>query len=150
MSIVPLPGGLNRRECLAALAAAGVALPLSRFARAADDKERLKVAAVITEFTYRSHAHVILENFLEPYLFNGQPTESGMDVVSMYVDQFPEGDMARDVAKRYGFTIYPTIAERSPPGAATWPSTPCSRSANTATTRSTTIGKWNTRAALLR
>ncbi|MCA9101360.1 MAG: hypothetical protein KDA63_09430, partial [Planctomycetales bacterium] len=111
MSIVPLPGGLNRRECLAALAAAGVALPLSRFARAADDKERLKVAAVITEFTYRSHAHVILENFLEPYLFNGQPTESGMDVVSMYVDQFPEGDMARDVAKRYGFTIYPTIAE---------------------------------------
>src|SRR5437867_11633755 len=34
------------------------------------DKNRLKVAVVLTEFTYRSHAHVLLENFLEPYLFN--------------------------------------------------------------------------------
>ena len=71
----------------------------------------MKVAAVVTEFTYRSHAHVILENFLEPYLFNGKRTESGMDVVSLYVDQFPKQDMARDVAKAYGIRIYPTIAE---------------------------------------
>ena len=26
--------------------------------------------------------HVLLENFLEPYLFNGQKTESGMKVVA--------------------------------------------------------------------
>jgi len=71
----------------------------------------LRVAAVITEFTYRSHAHVHLENFLEPYLFNGQMTESGMKVVSLYVDQFPAGDMAREVARAYGITIYHTIAE---------------------------------------
>jgi hypothetical protein len=72
---------------------------------------RLRVAAVVTEFSYRSHAHVIIENFLEPYLFNGKRTESGMDVVSLYVDQFPRRDMARDVAKAYGIKIYPTIAE---------------------------------------
>jgi hypothetical protein len=72
---------------------------------------RLRVAAVVTEFTYRSHAHVIVENFLEPYLFNGKRTESGMDVVSLYVDQSPRGDMARDVARAYGIKIYPTIAE---------------------------------------
>ncbi len=76
---------------------------------AAEDRP-LKVAAVITEFTHRSHAHVILENFLEPYLFNGKKTVSGMNVVSFYVDQFPDGDMARDVAKQYGINIYPTIA----------------------------------------
>ena len=51
---------------------------------------RLRVAAVVTEFTYRSHAHVILENFLGPYLFNGKKTDPGMDVVGLYVDQFPE------------------------------------------------------------
>ena len=72
---------------------------------------KLRVAAVVTEFTYRSHAHVILENFLEPYLFNGKKTDPGMEVVSLYVDQFPRGDMARDVAAEYGITIYPTIAE---------------------------------------
>ena len=82
-----------------------------RAAARVDSAKKLRVAAVVTEFTYRSHAHVILENFLEPYLFNGQETESRMDVVSLYVDQFPRGDMAREVAKTYGITIYPTIAE---------------------------------------
>lgn len=76
-----------------------------------DPSRKLRVAAVITEFTYRSHAHVILENFLEPYLFNGKRTESRMDVVSLYVDQFPEGDIAHGVARAYGIGIYPTIAE---------------------------------------
>jgi hypothetical protein len=104
---------LNRRQWLGAmsgalsLAASGV----SRASRSADP-ERPRVAAVITEFTHRSHAHVILENFLEPYYFNGRLTEPGVDVVSMYVDQFPdERDMARDVAKQYGIGIFPSIAQ---------------------------------------
>jgi hypothetical protein len=71
----------------------------------------VRVAAVVTAFTYRSHAHVILENFLEPYLFNGERTDPGTDVVSLYVDQSPRGDMARDVAGAHGIKIYPTIAE---------------------------------------
>ena len=75
-------------------------------------KRRPRVAALVTEFTYRSHAHVLLENFLEKYLFRGRLTDPGVDVVSLYVDQFPEkGDMARDAAAKYGFRIYPTIAE---------------------------------------
>ena len=73
-------------------------------------KVRLKVAAVLTAFTYRSHAHVLLENFLEPYLFNGKLTKSGIEVASFYVDQFPERDMAREVAAKYNIRIYPTIA----------------------------------------
>lgn len=78
----------------------------------AADSKRPRVAAVITELTYRSHAHVILENFLEPYYFNGRLTDPGVDVVSLYVDQVPKDrDMSRDVAKAYGLTIYPTIAE---------------------------------------
>ena len=76
-----------------------------------DSTKKLRVAAIITEFTYRSHAHVILENFLEPYLFNGNKTESQMNIVSLYVDQFPRRDMAREVAKTYGITIYPTIGD---------------------------------------
>jgi len=66
---------------------------------------------VFTELRFRSHAFNILENFLEPYVFRGQKTESGMDVVSFYVDQFPPNDMARDVSRRYGIPIYKTIAE---------------------------------------
>jgi hypothetical protein len=74
------------------------------------DAKRPKVAVVLTEFSFRSHAHVILENFLKPYYHNGRLTEPGVDVVSFYVDQFPEDrDMARDVARDYGIRIFPTI-----------------------------------------
>lgn len=69
----------------------------------------LRVAVVLTEFTYRSHAHVILENFLEPYLFNGQAVRPNFKIVSFYVDQFPAGDMAREVAATYEIPIYDTI-----------------------------------------
>jgi len=70
----------------------------------------MKVAVVTTVFHYRSHAHVILENFLEPYLFNGRKIVPDQQIVSMYVNQVPKRDMSREVAKQYGFRIYPTIA----------------------------------------
>src|SRR5438128_7316133 len=73
--------------------------------------KRLKVAAVITAFTYRSHAHVILENFVAPYLFNGDWISPGMDVVSVYAYQFPDGELGRAFAAKYNIPIYKTIAE---------------------------------------
>src|SRR2546428_10019054 len=84
------------------------ALPASSLAASG---KRLKVAAVITAFTYRSHAQVILENFVAPYLFNGKWISSGMDVVSMYADQFPDGELGRAFAAKYKIPIYKTIAE---------------------------------------
>ncbi len=76
--------------------------------------KRIKIGVVLTEFTYRSHAHVLLENFLKPYIFCGEMIhpEDEFQIVSMYVDQYPEGkDMARDVAKQFGIRLAPTIRE---------------------------------------
>ena len=104
---------LNRRQWLAATAgtASLAAFTGLRDVHAARTPQ-LRVAAILTEFTYRSHAHVILENFLKPYYFNGQITDPGMNVVGIYVDQFPKGrDMARDVARQFQIPIFPTIAE---------------------------------------
>ncbi len=100
----------SRREFLraAGLGLAGASLGI-RPGLAADPAE-IKVAAVITEFSYRSHAHVILENFVNPYLFNGEKTLSGMKVVALYVDQFPKDEMSRAFSKEYNIPIYPTIA----------------------------------------
>src|SRR5260221_9938537 len=79
----------TRRDFLASTAAglAGASLLHSgRLLRAAaDDEKPIKVAALITSFFLRSHAHVILENFLEPYLFNGQVVRPNMPVVSFFV-----------------------------------------------------------------
>lgn len=101
----------TRRDVLASAAFGAGAACAPWLARAAAPPARLKVAAIVTEFTYRSHAHVILENFLEPYLFNGERTEPNVELIGMYVDQFPQGDMARKIARKYGVSIYPTIAQ---------------------------------------
>jgi hypothetical protein len=76
---------------------------------AAPNSKRLRIAAIVTEYSYRSHAHVILENFLEPYLFNGKRTSSDMDVVSLYVDQTPANELSRAISAKYKIPIYPSI-----------------------------------------
>ena len=74
-------------------------------------RRRPRIAAVFTEFRFRSHAYNILENFFEPYLFNGRLVDPGVDVVAFYADQFPAQDMARQVSRRRKIPLYRTIAE---------------------------------------
>lgn len=60
-----------QRAGASALGAAMGVFPGIERVRAAEQKPRVKVAAVLTTFFFRSHAHVLLENFLNPYYFNG-------------------------------------------------------------------------------
>lgn len=105
----------SRRDFLLRLSAGLAAAPLAGSARrslfAAEPARPLKVAALITTFFPRSHAHVILENFVQPYLFNGQVTDPAMQVASFYVDQIHGQDMSRDVARQFDIPTYPSIAK---------------------------------------
>ncbi len=76
---------------------------------AADAGSRPRVAAIFTEFRFRSHAYDILENFFRPYLFNGELVDAGVDVVSFYADQFPDKEMSRDVSQRFGVPLFDSI-----------------------------------------
>lgn len=78
---------------------------------AGQDARRVRVAALFTAFTYRSHAHVILENFLKPYLFCGELITPPMEIVSLWGDQFPEGEMAQRVSEEFKIPLMPTIRE---------------------------------------
>ncbi len=125
-------GAWTRREFLgdtavlagSTLVASSVGLSSAAFA--APSSNRPKVAALFSHFTAGSHSELILENFLEPYLFNGEQITSPCDVVSFYIDKFPSksddngseqgvgfgaDDIGRDVAKSYGIPLYSTIAE---------------------------------------
>jgi hypothetical protein len=51
------------------------------------------------------------ERFLVGYPINGRWHRPAFDVVSAYVDQFPEKDLARKRSSEFGFKIYPSIAE---------------------------------------
>ena len=101
---------LTRRN-LFSLGAAGLLASPGVSAVAARPIRRPRVAAIFTVLRFRSHAYNILENFMGPYLFRGQMRDPGVDVVSFYADQFPEDDMARDVARRTGVPLYPSIPE---------------------------------------
>src|SRR4051794_21548501 len=70
--------------------------------------EPKKVAAIVTEYRKWSHADVIVGKILEGYNYDGGEGPQ-MQLVSLYVDQFPDKDMSRDLAKKYGFTIHDSI-----------------------------------------
>ncbi|QDT52056.1 hypothetical protein Pan44_00640 [Caulifigura coniformis] len=78
---------------------------------ALDNAPRPKIAIVLTACFYRSHAHVLLENFLEPYLFCGQLKQPAVEVVALYAAQFNDNDTLRRIAKDYSIPLYPSIAE---------------------------------------
>jgi hypothetical protein len=71
--------------------------------------EPKNVAAVVTEYRHWSHADVIVGKILEGYNHDGGAGPN-LRLVSLYADQFPEKDMARDLANKHGFTIYDSIA----------------------------------------
>ena len=70
-----------------------------------------KIAIVTTLWTYLSHAQHMGDRFLVGYPRNGRWHRPSLEVVSLYVDQKPEGDLSSQRAREHGFTIYPTIAE---------------------------------------
>ena len=67
-----------------------------------------KVAALVTEYRKWSHADVILRNLLGGYPGGKRPN---LELASLFTDQVPKGDMSRDLAKKHGFKIAPTIAD---------------------------------------
>ena len=100
---------LTRRAALTALAA------VPALARAGELRRRPRVAVIYTACYHRSHAHVILENFLTPFLFNGRLTQPAVDVVSLYADQRPTSktlpDLTGDIVRRFKVPVHRTIAE---------------------------------------
>ena len=74
--------------------------------------KRPAIAAICTVYHKYSHSQHIADRFLEGYGWAGRHHHPPMDLVSMYVDQTPEGDFSRDREDRFPqLTIYPSIAE---------------------------------------
>jgi len=72
---------------------------------------RKRLAIVTTVWRYESHAQHMGDRFLVGYPWDGRWHKPEMDVVSLYVDQKPEGDQSQSRAREFGFQVYPTIAE---------------------------------------
>jgi hypothetical protein len=78
---------------------------------AASPGQQRKIAIIVTVVRKFSHGQHFVDRFLEGYGWNGAHHFPSMDLASLYVDQFPENDLARDRSRRHHVPIYPTIAE---------------------------------------
>jgi hypothetical protein len=70
-----------------------------------------KIAAIITEYRPGSHADVVVTKYLK-----GFPTDTGFfaprtQIVSMYIDLFPDSDIGRATAAEYDVPIYNSIVK---------------------------------------
>src|SRR3979411_3164959 len=101
----------RRRAMQATLRAAHWPLPLW----AAEPRRRPRIAVVYTQCFHRSHAHVILENFLTPFLFNGKLMEPTVEIVSLYADQRSPAknapDLTDEITRRFKLPLYKTIPD---------------------------------------
>src|SRR5713226_635484 len=70
---------------------------------------RKKLAASVTEYRHWSHAELIVGKIVEGYLHDGK-AKPDLQLVSMYVDQFPPKDRSRDLSKKHGFTLHDSVA----------------------------------------
>jgi hypothetical protein len=73
---------------------------------------RPKIACIATIVHKYSHAQHFIDRFLEGYGWNGRHHRPEMDLVSLFVDQIKENDLARDRAARFpSMKLYPTVAD---------------------------------------
>ena len=92
-----------------ALMISPASLGLSPIMRAAT-RRRPRVACILNVYFPNSHADVFMSRLLDGYRLNRKWNAPRVDVVSLYVDQFPVNDMAREQAQEHGIPMYPSVA----------------------------------------
>lgn len=95
---------ITRRSFLLTSAAAAAA-------SAAPASARKRIALIATVVFEKSHAQHFIDRFALGYVWGGEWRKPEVDLVSLYVDQFPEKDLARGRSKRYGIPIHKSIAD---------------------------------------
>lgn len=111
---------MERRRFLktAGLGSALLATPLSAPFKASEvsatptqTRRRPKIAFLGTVVRRHSHAQHFLDRHTLGYTWKGGWQKPRIDVASVFVDQFPEEDLAKSRTKRHGLKLYPTIEE---------------------------------------
>lgn len=78
--------------------------------RAQEKADPPKVAVITTVWHHNSHADVIAARLVEGHTLDGKGDFPNLKLASLYVDQFPDSDKSRRLAKAHSFPIYDSIA----------------------------------------
>ncbi|MCA9185080.1 MAG: hypothetical protein R3E01_03250 [Pirellulaceae bacterium] len=99
---------IHRRHFLATTASACAAPSLLW---AAAEGPRKKIAFLGTEVRQHSHAQHFLDRLTQGYAWQSNWTAPRVDVASVYIDQFPDGDLARHRIEKHKLKQFPSITE---------------------------------------
>lgn len=99
---------IGRSATVAALVAKSTAFAAP--AKAPGNQKR-RIALLATEARKYSHAQHFIDRILEGYGWQGRHYRPQLELAGLYLDQFNEGDLSRDRARRHRVKIYPTIEE---------------------------------------
>ncbi len=102
------PSALSRRSFLVSTGSAAAFLGAQIHAA---PTRRKTIALIGTEVRLHSHAQHFIDRFLVGYGWNGGWRRPEVDLVSLYIDQHPQGDLSLTTAARHKVPIYPTVAE---------------------------------------
>ena len=70
-----------------------------------------KLALIGTDVHRHSHPQHFIDRLALGYAWGGGWQAPQVELASLYIDQFPENDLARSRAKKYSIPIYPSIAD---------------------------------------
>jgi hypothetical protein len=79
------------------------------FLGASAPTQRKTIAFLGTEVRRHSHPQHFLDRLAIGYTWNGGWHAPEVDIAGVYIDQFPDRDLARERVKKYGLTLYPTV-----------------------------------------
>ena len=103
---------LNRRDFVAASSGLMLgATPLTSLRAAESPNENKSVAFLGTEVRRHSHAQHFLDRLTEGYTWAGGWAKPRVEVASVYIDQFPDGDLAKQRIAKHHLKQYSTIAD---------------------------------------
>lgn len=99
---------VNRRAFLRQAGALSIAASGLKVHAAQSSPKR--VAGIVTIYRRNSHADVLLSKILKGWKEDGGAGPQ-LELVSLYVDQFPNDDLSVELAKKYGFRMCKSIRE---------------------------------------
>ena len=97
---------LSRRECLVSSMAATMA-----GAARSGQQGRPKIAFLGTVVRNLSHSQHFLDRFAMGYAWAGQWQKPRVELAGVYIDQFPESDLARQRAAKYGIKLKRSVED---------------------------------------
>src|SRR4029450_2977276 len=68
-----------------------------------------RVAVITTVWYHNSHSDVLAGRLLQGNTLDGQGEFPKLKLAALYVDQFPESDKSRELAKQHGVPMFDSI-----------------------------------------